>query len=263
MMSKELQNYVEWLNVNKLSLNVKKTQFMVFFSSRKFVPVVSNLVINNSPITRIYTAKLLGVFIDDRLTLKNHLQHMKSKISRGLGVLCKARTVLNSVTPPTLYYTFIYPYISYCIEIWGSAVIIHIASNFKKRAMRIIKSAPYKHHTAPIFKELPVLPISNVYMYNVIIMMYKYNCNNLPNLFNDFFEKNSNKHSYGTRQQNKLHVPIVRMVKTNNSFKFRGVLLWNYMYNIINLNCSLYVYKKSIKSFLIDNESEMKIICHS
>ena len=34
MMSKELQNYVEWLNVNKLSLNVKKTQFMVFFSSR-------------------------------------------------------------------------------------------------------------------------------------------------------------------------------------------------------------------------------------
>ena len=68
MMNKDLQNIVEWLNVNKLSLNVKKTQFMVFFSSRKVVPVVSNLVINNSPITIIYTAKFLGVFIDDRLT---------------------------------------------------------------------------------------------------------------------------------------------------------------------------------------------------
>ena len=96
-------------------------------------------------------------------------------------------------------------------------------------------------------------------MYSVIIMMYKYNCNSLTNLFNEFFVKNSNIHPYGTRQQNKLHVPIARMVKTNNSFKFRGVLLWNYMYNIINLNCSLYVYKKSIKSFLIDNESEIKI----
>ena len=50
---------------------------MVFSSSRKFVPVVSNLVINNSPIARIYTAKILGVFIDDRLTWKNHIQHMK------------------------------------------------------------------------------------------------------------------------------------------------------------------------------------------
>ena len=72
MMNKELQNIVEWLNVNKLnfklSLNVKKTQFMVFVSSSNFVPVVSNLVINNSLILRIYTAKLLGVFIDDRLT---------------------------------------------------------------------------------------------------------------------------------------------------------------------------------------------------
>ena len=34
MMNKELQNIVEWLNVNKLSLNVKETKFMVFFSSR-------------------------------------------------------------------------------------------------------------------------------------------------------------------------------------------------------------------------------------
>ena len=43
MMNKELQNIVEWFDVNKLSLNVGKTQFMVFFSSCKFVPVVSNL----------------------------------------------------------------------------------------------------------------------------------------------------------------------------------------------------------------------------
>ena len=62
MMNKELQNIVDWLKVNKLSLNVKKTQFMIFSSSRKFVPAVSNLVINNSPITRIFTAKFLGVF---------------------------------------------------------------------------------------------------------------------------------------------------------------------------------------------------------
>ena len=128
MMNKELQNIEEWLNVNKLSLNVRKTRFMVSFSSRRFVPVVSNLVINNSPITRIYTAKFSSVFIDVRLTWKNHIQHIKSKISRGLGVLFKARQVLNSATLLTLYYTFIYPYISYCIEIWGSAAIIHIAS---------------------------------------------------------------------------------------------------------------------------------------
>ena len=77
MMKKELQNIVEWLKVNKLSLIVKKTQCIVFFSSRKFVPVVSNVVINNSQITIIYTVKFLGVFIDDRLTWTNHIQHIK------------------------------------------------------------------------------------------------------------------------------------------------------------------------------------------
>ena len=79
-----------------------------------------------------------------------------------------------------MYLSILY---TYCIEIWGSAAIIHIASveKLQKRAMRIIKSVPYKQHTAPIFKELSVLTISYVYMYSVIIMMYKYNCNNLPN----------------------------------------------------------------------------------
>ena len=126
--------------------------------------------------------------------------------------------------------------------------MLHLLKNFKKEPCENkIKSVPYKHHTDPIFKELPVLTISNVYMYSVIIMMYKYNCNNLPNFFIDFFEKNSNIHSYGTRQPNKLHMPIARMAKTNNIFKFRSVLLWNYIYNIINSNCSLHVYKKSLK----------------
>ena len=96
---------------------------MVSFSSRKF-------------------AKFLGVFIDDRLTWKDHIQYIKLKISRGLGVLCKARKVLNSATLLTLYYTYIYPYISYCIEIWGSAAIIHIAS-VKKPLCRCIVLAGF------------------------------------------------------------------------------------------------------------------------
>ena len=134
LMNKEWQNIVEWLNVNKLSLNVKKTQFMVFYSSRKSVPVVSNLVVNNSPITRIYTAKFLGVFIDDRLTWKKHIQHIKSKISRGLGVLCKARMVLNSAT--LLHFiTHLFIHIYHTALKYGvmqQLYILHLLKNFKK-----------------------------------------------------------------------------------------------------------------------------------
>ena len=53
---------------------------------------------NNVPVKKVKCIKFLGVVIDSNLTWLEHIKHIKSKISRGIGILCKARKLLNMQT---------------------------------------------------------------------------------------------------------------------------------------------------------------------
>ena len=75
--------------------------------------------------------KFLGVIIDENIKWTEHILKIKQKISRGFGVISKARKFLNSSTLVTLYYSFVYPHITYCIQVWGSANDYLIKSIFK------------------------------------------------------------------------------------------------------------------------------------
>ena len=54
------------------------------------------------------------------------------------------------------YYAYIYPYFTYCIEVWGSAAKCHVKSLslLQKKIIRIMTFSPYLAHTAPIFIDL-------------------------------------------------------------------------------------------------------------
>ena len=63
----------------------------------------------------------LDVILDSKLSWLQHIQYLKVKISKGIDILSKARKCLSLSTLIFMYYNFIYPYITYCIESWGSA----------------------------------------------------------------------------------------------------------------------------------------------
>ena len=62
----ELVNIVNWLNANRLSLNIDKTNFMIFRPKNKD-DVNPGIIINGTRITQVHKAKFLGVFIYDKL----------------------------------------------------------------------------------------------------------------------------------------------------------------------------------------------------
>ena len=91
------------------------TQFMVF-SLMKHIITNTDLFINNQIIYRVEHTMFLGVILDSHLTWSYHIQHVKIKIAKNIGILCRARKVLKRTTLITLYYAFIYPYLTYCVE---------------------------------------------------------------------------------------------------------------------------------------------------
>ena len=163
--NEELVKITDWLAANKLSLNIKKTHFMLFKTKGKKFSSDISIKIRDQCIDKVTHTKFLGITIDDRLNWSNHITCIKNKIAKGLGIMRKAKSLLKEKTLITLYYSFIYPYLHYGIIAWGKTTnnYLNPLSILQKRAIRLISSAHKFDHTAPLFKKLGLLKLENIY----------------------------------------------------------------------------------------------------
>lgn len=85
----ELKTLKRWFDVNKLSLNLQKTKFIVFSNMEINHPV--EIAINGIQLEQVKENSFLGVIIDNKLCWKPHVAHVKSKMYKSLGILQKLK----------------------------------------------------------------------------------------------------------------------------------------------------------------------------
>ncbi len=90
-LNKELQELVEWLRANRLSLNVAKTEFIIFRPPRKSLNNRITLKLDQKTIFESTKIKYLGLLLDSRLTWKFHINELCKKLCRSVGMLYKLR----------------------------------------------------------------------------------------------------------------------------------------------------------------------------
>lgn len=117
-MNTELQKIATWFKANKLSLNVDT--FHPSSKKRFLPPNLPHLYIDNITIKRETVTKFLGVHIDENITWKYHIDTICTKISKSIGILYKARGILQKHSLKQLYFSFIHSYINYANIAWAS-----------------------------------------------------------------------------------------------------------------------------------------------
>ena len=149
--------------------------------------------------------------------------------------------------------SLIYSYLNYCNIIWGGAYDIVLKPLFilQKKAIRLISNSHYLEHTAPLFKSLKLLNIYQIFKYNCLLLVHK--CTN-DNYFPEFKKKlQSSIHSYETRNNNQLRVPLEKLKLCQKSYKYISIKLWNDVNeDIRNINFII-TFKKKIKILLIES----------
>ena len=148
--NKELKSTSEWFKANKLSLNVSKTNFILFRSSKKQIPPnINNIIIDDRINPQVATSKFLGVHIDQHLKWKTHTEEINKKNTKSIGILIRISYLLPSHILTNLYYTLIYLYLTYGSIIWTSAYNTHLnkLKLAQKKAVRIITKSPTNTHT--------------------------------------------------------------------------------------------------------------------
>ena len=75
------------------------------------------------------------------------------------GIILKARRVFDKRTLLSLYCPMIYPYLTYCIQVWGSTYRSHLSKLviLQKKIDRIILGVPPRTHTESLFSELNIV----------------------------------------------------------------------------------------------------------
>ena len=179
--------------------------------------------------------------------------YIKGKLPTGIGVINKARKVLKKETLLKIYYAFLYPYLTDCIEIWGSTFQCHLDSIFKlpKRDIRLKTFSSWSEHTAELFSSCKSLTFPKLYTYHIQLFMFKFHNGKLPSIFDTLFMRNHQFHSHLTRQANSLHVPVARTQLFQRTVRFEGVTLYNSFYNKFPIESSLTEYKHRLKMYLL------------
>ena len=186
----ELNKLDVWLQANKLTLNTDKTHYMVFHRAR-IKSKTGKISIRNNAIDEVKSTKFLGVIIDDKLKWTEHIQYIKNKISKSIGILIKIRPYLDKVTLRNLYFTFVYPYLIYCVEVWGNACDTHLDPIIKiqKKCVRVITFSHYLEPTESLFKDLKILAFKKLVIQRILLLMFKHNIGIVPKPIASLFTK--------------------------------------------------------------------------
>ena len=118
----------------------------------------------------------------------------------------------------------------------------------QKKAIRAITFSDFRAHTSPIFKDINVLKVKDLFQYQVSSIMWDYDHNTLPKSLNSLFTKTTTTHSYRTRLANadKLTIDKVNTHKYGDmSFKVIGATKLNEL-----KDCDFYNSARTKKLFL-------------
>ena len=223
----ELQLITDWLEINKLSLNIKKTKFMIFHYPQKNISrLIPNLSINGYPIDRVHEFNFLGLTIDEHLNWNGHIQKVSNKISRALGILSRVKRYLPKRILITLYNSLILPHLQYSILAWGSKN--NRLVKLQKRALRIISNSKYNAHTDPLFKAFHLLKLEDIFELNALKLYHNFLNNKLPHFFQNMFTMEQT-HQYETRSAS---FPNPCHIKTSGAKKRVKYFLPNMLQNI-------------------------------
>ena len=255
ILNTELEKISIWLEANKLTININKTHYMMFHRTR--IKHITNfkIYISNNAIDRSINTKFLGVIIDNKLNWAAHILYIKNKISKSIGIIYKIRHFLDKRSLRNMYFTFIYPYLIYCLEIWGNTYETHLNPLIKiqKRSIRTITFSHYQDHTGPLFDRLNILDLKKLVIQRISLLMFKCHHNILTSPLNDLFTVNNTQHNHYTRQHADLHVNTGSRENVYSLFSFHGIHIWNHISKKNPINVSYACYKNLSKNYIKNN----------
>ena len=116
-----------WIIANRLTLNLKKTCYMLFSTNSSSVnPEEFSLKIDSYAINRVPNIKFLGVIIDEKLEWSPHIEELKANLRRLVGIFYKISPNTPYKIMKLLYFALVHSKLIYGIEIYANTYLTNL-----------------------------------------------------------------------------------------------------------------------------------------
>jgi len=102
------------------------------------------LTVANVHLEKSFCVKYLGVYIDCHLTWHDHIDYICGKISKNINIMAKLKHYVSKATLVSVYYSLIYPYLTYACTLWGNNCNAPLSQIVKlqNKAVRVRNDVP-------------------------------------------------------------------------------------------------------------------------
>ena len=255
-LNSELKCLKNWLQGNKLSLNVIKTQAMVI-GSRPNLKKISEktvsspeFVIDDSPIELVDSIKYLGVQVDKYLVWDEQVKSVKNQGFPFISFLKYAKKFLPKTDLCNLYRSIVEPNFRYFCSVWANCAESRLnkLQKLQNCAARIITNSSYDAPAEALIKELKWPTVKDMIRSETAIVVYRSVNYFAPDYLSELLIRNSDRNIISLRNADTdLLVPFMKTSNGQKAFSFSGAKIWNELSREAKQAPSLSSFKNKIK----------------
>ena len=254
-MNKDLHEISEWFKANKLSLNVSKTNYMLFQNRYMKAPSHNNkIILDGNRLSPSTNVKFLGMYMDENLEWTDHIKFLQNKISSSIYIINRVKNTLPLHLLKSLYYSMVYSHLSYGIMHYSLTYDYNKKKlcSLQNQCIRIINNKNSYAPKDPLYKRCNILKFDDIAILEKLKFMYNFVHDNLPSALNSLFSFNFNIHRYNTRNAVNPHTQHSKFSLTSGSFLRKGPEIWSKLDNEIQNAVSIKSFSKKVKKSTLD-----------
>ena len=157
----DLSVVMDWFRANSLTLNVQKTNLLLFLPKSGKQPNFE-IHINQVTVKPVKETKFLGVILDNEMNCTIHVKSLPTKMKQNYILMCRGKNLLPSHNLKLLYYGHIYSHISYCIAIWGSMTNESLLAKIRVEQNKCVKLLNKTSPLDNLYKNYRILKLDEV-----------------------------------------------------------------------------------------------------
>ena len=275
-----LQSVNLYMRLNGLHINMSKSCYIHFDPHPRATTtndVKILLKVNDIPIKQVKSTRFLGVVIDEKLSWKDHISALKSKLKCQAGAINRIKDCVPKTLHKDLYYTLFESHLSYCIDVWGGVSSNTLKPLFvvQKQCIRLLfgdkekflekfqtcarcrprneqqlKGNFYrKEPSKPLFIKHDIMAVENIYNYRCIIEVFKILKLRVPiSIFSEFNLSDRN-----------FKDTFLLTPPPANHFLYKSSILWNIIrkkLDIMDFSVTINYVKNSLKFLILSNQNK-------
>ena len=227
----DLEAIQDWFCANKLTLNLDKTVLLHFGPGR--CKPLDNIELGNIELKAATSAKFLGLWIDNKLKWKEHVQKLVTKLQSKKALLQRSKNLLTSDAKRILYFAQIQSNLTYGLVIWGTMITKEDLLKLEKIQNKCVQLIEPRKELSKIYKDNSILKLQSLVRLENAKIWHKYYQKTLPANLMKMMQQDQNntnlqkQHGYNTRKKKEINLPLATCQAYKSSFYVEGLKVYS------------------------------------